>query len=212
MRRRSGFHTFDRWLYNATVAGDPPRTDLVLGVDLDGFLWARRRRGGARAYVVALKGIIADELQFPPAVFLAARLASLKADRDVDIILASNSPRELDRAGQFAGPFQLLDISGLQSDLDLPPTSYFTRATYLSLFVPALLLKKYDRLLYLDVDTYPESARVFDLLDLDLGGHLLAAIRDLNIPFYGSDFNRDELTTTLRIPVEAQQDRRQRRR
>ena len=61
--RRSGFHTMDRWLYNARVAADPPRADLVLGVDLDGFLWARRRRGGARAYVVALKGIIADELQ-----------------------------------------------------------------------------------------------------------------------------------------------------
>jgi glycosyltransferase involved in cell wall biosynthesis len=45
------------------VAADPPRADLVVGVDLDGFLWARRRRGGTRAYVVALKGIIADELQ-----------------------------------------------------------------------------------------------------------------------------------------------------
>jgi phosphatidyl-myo-inositol dimannoside synthase len=63
LRRRSGFHTFDRWLYNATVSMDPPRTDVVLGVDLDGFLWSRRRRGGARSYVVALKGIIADELQ-----------------------------------------------------------------------------------------------------------------------------------------------------
>ena len=38
LRRRSGFHTFDRWLYNATVSADPPRADLVLGVDLDGFL------------------------------------------------------------------------------------------------------------------------------------------------------------------------------
>jgi glycosyltransferase involved in cell wall biosynthesis len=35
----------------------------VLGCDLDGFLWARARRGGARAFVVALKGIIADELR-----------------------------------------------------------------------------------------------------------------------------------------------------
>ena len=61
--RRSGFHTLDRWLYNAAVVRDPPRADVVLGVDLDGFLWARRRRGGARAYVVALKGIIADELR-----------------------------------------------------------------------------------------------------------------------------------------------------
>jgi hypothetical protein len=146
--------------------------------------------------------IIADELQFAPAVFLAARLASLKGSHDADIIVATNSPREMARAREYGGPFELLDISHIQSDLDLPPTSYFTRATYFSLFVPALLVKKYDRLLYLDVDTYPESARVFDLFDLDLGGHMLAAIRDLNVPFYGSDFNRDELMATLRIPVE----------
>ena len=39
----------------------PPRdTDLVLGVDLDGFLWARRR---AIPFVASLKGIIADELR-----------------------------------------------------------------------------------------------------------------------------------------------------
>ncbi len=39
----------------------PPRdTDLVLGVDLDGFLWARRR---AIPFVASLKGIIADELK-----------------------------------------------------------------------------------------------------------------------------------------------------
>jgi phosphatidylinositol alpha-1,6-mannosyltransferase len=38
----------------------PPRSaDLVLGVDLDGFLWARHRR---IPFVVSLKGIIADEL------------------------------------------------------------------------------------------------------------------------------------------------------
>ncbi|HTI52773.1 MAG TPA: glycosyltransferase family 4 protein [Verrucomicrobiae bacterium] len=40
----------------------PPRgTDLVLGVDLDGFLWARRRR--TLPFVASLKGIIADELK-----------------------------------------------------------------------------------------------------------------------------------------------------
>jgi len=43
------------------VALRPPRdTDLVLGVDLDGFLWARRR---ALPFVASLKGIIADELK-----------------------------------------------------------------------------------------------------------------------------------------------------
>ena len=60
---RTGFHTLDRYLYNAEVARRPPEADVVLGVDLDGFLWARRRGGGARTYVVALKGIIADELR-----------------------------------------------------------------------------------------------------------------------------------------------------
>ncbi len=60
LRVRSGFHTFDRWLYNVGVALVPPRAvDLVLGVDLDGFVWARRHRV---PFVVSLKGIIADEL------------------------------------------------------------------------------------------------------------------------------------------------------
>ncbi|HET7340996.1 MAG TPA: glycosyltransferase family 4 protein [Methylomirabilota bacterium] len=71
--RRTGFHTLDRWLYNAHVAAHPPDADVVVGVDLDGFLWARRRSAFAgppaldgRAtprFIVALKGIIADELR-----------------------------------------------------------------------------------------------------------------------------------------------------
>src|SRR5438445_355684 len=58
---RTGFHTFDRWLYNACAALIPPAADVTVGVDLDGFLWARRRRRGP--FVVMLKGIIADELR-----------------------------------------------------------------------------------------------------------------------------------------------------
>ena len=57
---RTRFHTLDRWLYNARVALRPQPADVTVGVDLDGFLWARRRRG---PFVVMLKGIIADELR-----------------------------------------------------------------------------------------------------------------------------------------------------
>jgi len=58
---RTRFHTLDRWFYNARAALAPPAADVVVGIDLDGFLWARRRR--RPPFVVALKGIIADELQ-----------------------------------------------------------------------------------------------------------------------------------------------------
>ena len=61
LRWRTGFHTFDRFLYNAGVAVSPPRdADLVVGFDLDGFLWARRR---SVPFVASLKGIVADELR-----------------------------------------------------------------------------------------------------------------------------------------------------
>ena len=62
LRVRTGFHTLDRWLYNAGVALRPPReADLVYGVDLDGFLFGRRRHRPPLA--VSLKGVIADELK-----------------------------------------------------------------------------------------------------------------------------------------------------
>jgi glycosyltransferase involved in cell wall biosynthesis len=58
---RTRFHTLDRWIYNVGLVLSPPGgVDLVVGVDLDGFLWARHRR---IAFVASLKGIIADELQ-----------------------------------------------------------------------------------------------------------------------------------------------------
>ncbi len=58
---RTGFHTLDRWIYNVGAAARPSVADVVVGVDLDGFLWARRER--RVPFVVALKGIIADELR-----------------------------------------------------------------------------------------------------------------------------------------------------
>jgi glycosyltransferase involved in cell wall biosynthesis len=63
---RTGFHTLDRWLYNARVRLAPPAADVVVGIDLDGYAWAHRRPapdGRRPRFVVCLKGIIADELR-----------------------------------------------------------------------------------------------------------------------------------------------------
>lgn len=62
LRTRSGVHTLDRWRYNRALCRTPPTADVVVGVDLDGYLWAPRRPPGVR-YAVMLKGIIADELR-----------------------------------------------------------------------------------------------------------------------------------------------------
>jgi glycosyltransferase involved in cell wall biosynthesis len=62
LQSRSGFHTFDRWRYNRELVRMPPRADVVIGVDLDGFLWAPQR-SPRMPYAVMLKGVIADELR-----------------------------------------------------------------------------------------------------------------------------------------------------
>jgi glycosyltransferase involved in cell wall biosynthesis len=72
---RTGFHTFDRFRYNTTVALAPPSADAVLGIDLDGFLWARRVR--RPRFVASLKGVIADELRHERGV--VRRLLAIQA-------------------------------------------------------------------------------------------------------------------------------------
>jgi lipopolysaccharide biosynthesis glycosyltransferase len=52
-------------------------------------------------------------------------------------------------------------------------------ATYFRLLLPELLGADYRRILYLDVDVYPESDKVFALFDLDMRGHAVAAVRGL---------------------------------
>jgi glycosyltransferase involved in cell wall biosynthesis len=89
---RTGFHTLDRWLYNAGVALAPPAADVVVGVDLDGFLWARRRP--RPPFVVMLKGIIADELRNERGVVRAlltvqARWERRNTERADRVIVAS---------------------------------------------------------------------------------------------------------------------------
>jgi glycosyltransferase involved in cell wall biosynthesis len=86
---RTHFHTLDRWLYNARVALSPPTADVVIGVDLDGFVWAGHPR--TTRFVVALKGIIADELRNEQGLVRALlgvqarweRLNTARADRVV---------------------------------------------------------------------------------------------------------------------------------
>jgi lipopolysaccharide biosynthesis glycosyltransferase len=143
--------------------------------------------------------VIADEKQFPPSVFLASRLAALRAERDIDIFLATNAPESLAEARGFSNAFELIDLASLHADLRLPSAPHFTRATFFSVFAPRLFQDRYDRLLYIDVDAYPESDHFFDLFDIDMDGNTFAAVRDLNIPFIPNNNNAAELVSTLGV-------------
>ena len=77
---RTGFHTLDRWLYNARIAVAPPDTDVTVGIDLDGFLWARRRRG---PFVVMLKGIIATPSADQMSVSTMTESSHLRPTNDI---------------------------------------------------------------------------------------------------------------------------------
>ena len=133
--RRTGFHTLDRWLYNVAVRRDPPLdADLVVGCDLDGFLWARRR--GRRPFVVMLKGIIADKLKLTPqvatsrdAASMIAKIKTEHADGIVLIVGHSNTLPGLIKA--FGGP----DVKIADQEYDnlfvvVPQSGAMTRIRY----------------------------------------------------------------------------------
>ncbi len=92
LRLRTGFHTLDRLVYNVGTLLTPPVGDIVVGVDLDGFLWARRRP--RPCFVVMLKGIIADEARNERGLVKAllgiqARWERLNTDRADRVIVPS---------------------------------------------------------------------------------------------------------------------------
>jgi len=142
--------------------------------------------------------IVADERQFPPAVFLAERLRRLNPRADVDIIIATSSLTGPEQARAVDPALGFIKIS--EADFDgLPPVAagHITRATYFRLFLPRLLARTHSRILYLDVDVYPESAALFGLFDLDMGGRPVAAIRDLVVSFVANAYNKAELEDAI---------------
>ncbi len=145
--------------------------------------------------------LVADERQFPPAAFLAARLSALNPDpAEIEIALASNAPVDLGKARAMGLPCRLIDASHLLADEKLPHMGYLTRATYYALFAPTVVGGRSERILYLDIDIYPASAKLFRLFDLDMQRFAVGAVRDLQVPFRPNASNAAELVETLKVP------------
>lgn len=133
-----------------------------------------------KPHVVA---IAVDAGFFPPAAFLADRLAALNPRDDVEIVLVSDSVPLLEEAREARLPVTLVPIDPPHP---LPSMGRVTGATYYRVFLHEILGPSVRRILYLDADVIPASRRLFSLFDLDIGGHVLAAARDLWIAFSGA--------------------------
>ncbi len=181
LRLRTRFHTLDRWLYNAQVALTPPVADVVVGIDLDGFLWARRRR---RPFAVALKGIIADELRHERGwvrvlLGVQARWERANSDRADRVIVSSRYSADV-AATDYAVPREKIavvpepiDLAGWRRRLTQVHGTPWPHPTVLSvgrlyprkrledlLEAAAILRSRIPRLRVRIVGGGPESARL----------------------------------------------------
>jgi len=134
-------------------------------------------------------GIAADGAQFPPAAFLAQKLAAMNPRDDTDVLLVSDSARDLGVANAWGGLGCKLAL--INSGIRFTGDGRVSGAAFYRLALPRLSGAR--RLLYLDTDTFPDSAALFDLFDLDMRGHAIAAVRDVEVTCLDTPIKRAEL-------------------
>ncbi len=112
------------------------------------------------------------------AYFAAAQIARLNPNRAFDICLCAPGEDLAPAAGLDDLGLRLcrVDTGGILSGLSLDARR--TEATYLRLALPAAFTGTYRRLLYLDSDVFVQGGDFAALLDVDLGEHAVAAVRD----------------------------------
>ena len=118
-----------------------------------------------------------DASYAPYALFAAAQIARLSPGWDFDICVCSTFALDpvpsLEALGvrycriDTGGAFDAMGTDARRSE-----------ATYLRLALPGAFEGDYRRVLYLDSDVYIQSGDFSGLLDVPLGGHAIAAVRD----------------------------------
>ena len=113
----------------------------------------------------------------PFALFAAAQIDRLAPGRDFDICLCSMEPSVPVPSLAGTGVRHCrIDTGGVFRAMKLDARR--TEASYLRLALPAAFAGAYRRLLYLDADVFIQGGDFSRLLDLDLGGAAVAAVRD----------------------------------
>ncbi|WP_424972131.1 glycosyltransferase family 8 protein [Dinoroseobacter sp. S76] len=122
-------------------------------------------------------GFCSDVNYLPFAAFAANQIAELHPDRDFDIFIASNEDLPQIPVLQAHG-VRLLQVDMGTRFAGLRLDARRTEAVYLRLALPALLSAEYQRILYLDSDIFCARAGIGALLQADMDGTAIAAVRD----------------------------------
>ena len=133
----------------------------------------------SRSPAVADKAVVfvTDGNYFRFASFAAAQIAQLNPERDFDILVVATERVEPPSGLVGRGiRFCHLETGALFDGLVLDARR--TAAVYARLALPAALADDYRRLLYVDADVFVQGGDFSTLLDLDLGGCAVAAVRD----------------------------------
>ena len=136
--------------------------------------------------------IASDETQFPAAVFLASRLLALRPGR-TQVVIATDYGRGIELARQILPECSFQRVRTMKGLLP----SWMPRisgAAFLRYYLPEILGKYFARILYLDTDTYPDHRNIFRLLNMDMEGHSVAAVRDIKTTFGRSEESARELS------------------
>lgn len=122
-----------------------------------------------------------DEKGLPFALFAASQIACLAPQRDFDILICGFEklviPARFENLGIQAQNF---DFTEQIADLKIEDMGHLTNQAFLKLWLPQEFVTRYQRLLYLDIDTYHIGGDLSALLRVDLKGKALAGVRDVN--------------------------------
>jgi hypothetical protein len=117
-----------------------------------------------------------NEAYFPYALLAASQVRALCPSELADIVICAEN-------GEIPASLSDLDIRLARLTLkdqstDMGRLDQKKPATYHRLFLPHAFKEDYDRILYLDSDIFIERSDFARLLEVDLKGHVLAAVRD----------------------------------
>lgn len=105
-----------------------------------------------------------------------ATIAQLLHPASFDLFICSTEPLELPQALTGMGIRTLRIDQGAR--LAALKTTHLPMTAYLRLWLPQAQGDRYERILYLDGEVFVEAADLNRLLTVDLGGHVVGAVRD----------------------------------